>query len=91
VVSFDQGGGDGEGRVRGGGGGQVAGEGAGVMALTHRLIGAALKRGVRIFTGVVLFENRSMLNLLRDLGLPETLRYEEGIEHVEIELERPGQ
>jgi GNAT superfamily N-acetyltransferase len=59
------------------------------LALTHRLIGAALKRGIRVFTGVVLFENRRMLNLLRDLGLPEKLRYEEGIEHVEIELERP--
>jgi hypothetical protein len=27
-----------------------------------------------------------MLNLLRDLGLPERLRYEDGIEYVEIEL-----
>ena len=37
-------------------------------------------------TGVVLFENRRMLNLLRDLGLPEKVRYEDGIEYVEIEL-----
>ena len=59
------------------------------LALTHRLIEAALKRGIRVFTGVVLFENRRMLNMLRDLDLPETLRYEEGTEHVEIELERP--
>ena len=60
------------------------------LALIGCLIEAALKRGIGVFTGVVLFENRRMLNLLRDLGLPEKLRYEEGIEHVEIELERPG-
>jgi hypothetical protein len=41
-------------------------------------------------TGVVLFENKRMLNLLRDLGLPEKLRYEEGIEYVEIELAARG-
>jgi GNAT superfamily N-acetyltransferase len=58
------------------------------LALTRRLIEAALKRGIRVFTGVVLHENRRMLNLLRDLGLPERLRYEEGVEFVEIELQR---
>jgi hypothetical protein len=31
-------------------------------------------------------ENVRMLNLLRDLDLPERLRYEDGVEHVEIEL-----
>ena len=60
------------------------------LVLTRRLIEAALKRGIRVFTGVVLFENKRMLNLLRDLGLPEKLRYEEGVEHVEIELQGPG-
>ena len=56
------------------------------LALTRRLIEAALKRGIQVFTGVVLPENRRMLNLLRDLELPESLRYEEGVEFVEIEL-----
>jgi GNAT superfamily N-acetyltransferase len=56
------------------------------LALTHRLIEAALKRGIRIFTGVVLPRNARMLNLLRDLKLPERLRYEDGVEYVEIEL-----
>ena len=56
------------------------------LALTRRLIEAALKRGIRVLTGVVLFENRRMLNLLRDLGLPERLRYEDGVEYVEIDL-----
>jgi GNAT superfamily N-acetyltransferase len=61
------------------------------MALTRRLIEAALKRDVRVLTGVVLFENVRMLNLLRDLGLPEKLRYEDGIEYVEIELSERGE
>jgi GNAT superfamily N-acetyltransferase len=60
------------------------------LALTRRLIEAALKRGIRIFTGVVLHENSRMLNLLRDLGLPERLHYEGGVEFVEIELQRSG-
>ena len=56
------------------------------LALTRRLIDAALKRDIRVFTGVLLPENTRILNLLRDLGLPERLRYEDGIEYVEIEL-----
>src|SRR5215208_6546589 len=56
------------------------------LALTRRLIDAALKRDIRVFTGVLLPENTRMLNLLRDLGLPERLRYENGIEYVELEL-----
>jgi GNAT superfamily N-acetyltransferase len=59
------------------------------MALTRRLIEAALKRGVRAFTGIVLPENARMLHLLRDLNLPERLRYEDGIEYVEIDLSPP--
>jgi hypothetical protein len=54
--------------------------------LTRRLIEAALKRDIRVFTGMVLFENKRMLHLLRDLGLPEKLRYEDGVEYVEIQL-----
>jgi GNAT superfamily N-acetyltransferase len=56
------------------------------LALTRCLIEAALKRGIRVFTGVLLPENKRMLNLLRDLNLPERLHYENGIEYVEIEL-----
>jgi RimJ/RimL family protein N-acetyltransferase len=56
------------------------------LALTRRLIDAALKRDIRVFTGVLLPENTRMLNLLRDLGLPERLRFEDGVEYVEIEL-----
>lgn len=56
------------------------------LALTRCLIEAALKRGVRVFTGIVLPENARMLNLLKDLNLPERLRFEGGVEFVEIEL-----
>jgi RimJ/RimL family protein N-acetyltransferase len=60
------------------------------LALTRRLIDAALKRDIRVFTGVLLPENTRMLNLLRDLGLPERMRYEDGIEYVEIEMAGRG-
>jgi len=58
------------------------------LALTRRLIGAALKRDVRTFMGIVLPKNTRMLHLLRALGLPERLRYdyEEGTDYVEIDL-----
>jgi GNAT superfamily N-acetyltransferase len=56
------------------------------LALTRRLIEAALKRDVRTFTGIVLPENTRMLHLFRDLNLPERLRYEDGTDYVEIDL-----
>ena len=59
-------------------------------ALTRRLIGAAQKRDVRTFTAFVLPKNTRMLHLLRGLGLPERLRYEEdGTDYVEIDLSPP--
>lgn len=64
---------------------QWQGRGLG-LALTRRLIEAARKRGVRVFTGIVLPQNSRMLHLLKDLGLPERLRYGDGVEYVEIEL-----
>ncbi len=59
------------------------------MALTRRLIEAALKRGVRTFTAIVLPQNSGMLHLLKDLGLPERSRYEDGTDYVEIDLSAP--
>src|SRR5215212_2327064 len=59
------------------------------MALTRRLIEAALKRGVRTFTAIVLPQNSGMLHLLRDLGLPERLRYEDATDFVEMDLSPP--
>ena len=59
------------------------------LALTRHLVEAALKRDVTSFTGIVLPQNRGMLHLLRDLGLPERLRYEDGTDYVEIDLSPP--
>ena len=61
------------------------------LALTRCLIEAALKKGVRTFTGTVLPQNTRMLHLLRGLGLPERLRYdyEDGTDYVEIDLSPP--
>jgi RimJ/RimL family protein N-acetyltransferase len=59
------------------------------LALTRRLIGAAQKRDVRVFTAFVLPQNRGMLHLLRGLGLPERLRYEDGTDYIEIDLSPP--
>ena len=59
------------------------------LALTRHLIEAALKRDVTSFTGIVLPQNRGMLHLLRDLGLPERSRYEDGTDYVEIDLSPP--
>ena len=59
------------------------------LALTRRLVEAALKRDVRTFTAFVLPQNRGMLHLLRGLGLPERLRYEDGTDYVEIDLSSP--
>jgi RimJ/RimL family protein N-acetyltransferase len=59
------------------------------LALTKHLIEAALNRGIRTFTAIVLPENARMLHLLRGLGLPERLRYEDGTDYVELDLSPP--
>jgi RimJ/RimL family protein N-acetyltransferase len=56
------------------------------LALTRRLIDAARTRGVRSFYALVLPENIRMLNILRDLGLPEQDRYGDQIGRIEIEF-----
>lgn len=61
------------------------------LALTRALISAALRRNVSVFTGLVLPENARMLNLLRDLNLPERFRFEDDVEYVEIELRPRGE
>jgi RimJ/RimL family protein N-acetyltransferase len=59
------------------------------LALTRCLIEAALRRGIRVFKAMVMPENARMLNLLRELHLPERVRYKEGAEFVEIVLSPP--
>ncbi len=57
--------------------------------LTLCLIESAKERGIERLHALVLRENRRMLRLLRGLGLPGRRRWENGLEHVEIDL-RPG-
>jgi RimJ/RimL family protein N-acetyltransferase len=60
------------------------------LALTRRLIEAALKRDVRSFSAFVHPENTRMFRLFRALGLPERLRYEDDdTDYVEIDLPHP--
>ncbi|MEA2514520.1 MAG: hypothetical protein QOJ59_4007 [Thermomicrobiales bacterium] len=54
------------------------------LALTHRLIEAARRRGVRFLYALVLPDNARMLNLLRDLRLPERVHLEDGVARVVI-------
>jgi RimJ/RimL family protein N-acetyltransferase len=56
------------------------------LRLTSRLIDAAKRRGITVFTAYVLPHNVRMLNLLRGLGLPETIRYEDGIDCIDVDL-----
>jgi RimJ/RimL family protein N-acetyltransferase len=65
------------------------GRGLGVE-LTRRLIDDAVERGVQSLYALVLPENVRMLSLLRDLGLPERVHFEDGIERVELTLVDPG-
>ena len=62
----------------------MAGEGLG-LALTRRLIDEALKRYHGLYWSVITREHKDA-QFTQDLGLPERLRYEDGIEYVEIEL-----
>jgi RimJ/RimL family protein N-acetyltransferase len=65
------------------------GRGLGI-GLTRRLIEAAQENGIRRLHALVLRENKRMLRLLRSLELPERQRWENGLEHVEIELRPSG-
>lgn len=56
------------------------------LALTRRLIEAARRRGVATLYALVLPDNKRMLNLLRDLGLPERIRHQDGVERIEVAL-----
>ena len=61
------------------------GRGLGI-ALTRSLIEAARKNGIGHLFALVLRENVGMLSLLRSLDLPERICWQDGAEHVEIEL-----
>ena len=61
------------------------GRGLGI-GLTRQLIDAARERGIGRLHALVMRENRVMLGLLRSLDLPERQRWENGLEHIEIDL-----
>jgi RimJ/RimL family protein N-acetyltransferase len=61
------------------------GRGLGI-GLTRRLIEAAKERGIERLHALVLRENSRMLRLLRSLEFPERRRWENGLEHIEIDL-----
>ena len=56
------------------------------LRLTWLLIDAAKRRGVTVFRAFVLPQNRRMLNLLRGLGLPETVHEEDGVDCISVDL-----
>ena len=55
-------------------------------ALTLELIRAAQRHGITCLYALVLPENVRMLRLLRNLGLPERVKYEDGAAEIEIDL-----
>jgi GNAT superfamily N-acetyltransferase len=61
------------------------GRGLGI-GLTRHLIEAARENGIRHLHAMVMRENIGMLSLLRSLDLPERERWENGAEHIEIDL-----
>ena len=64
------------------------GRGLGI-GLTRLLIEAARENGIVRLHAMVMRENIGMLSLLRSLDLPERKHWEDGTEHVEVDLE-PG-
>lgn len=66
---------------------RMQGRGLGI-GLTRSLIEAARDRGIEHLYALVLPENRGMLRLLRSLDLPENVRWEDGLEHIDISLEK---
>ena len=56
------------------------------IGLTRRLIEAARENGIGRLHAMVMHENTVMLNLLRSLDLPERKHWEDGVEHVEVDL-----
>ena len=56
------------------------------VGLTRRLVEAARQNGIKHLFAMVRRENAGMLSLLRSLDLPERMHWQDGAEHVEIDL-----
>ncbi len=64
---------------------RVQGRGLGI-GLTRHFIEAARERGIGRLHALVMRENSGMLHLLRSLDLPERKRWEDSVQHFEIDL-----
>jgi RimJ/RimL family protein N-acetyltransferase len=60
------------------------------LALIRRLIDTARARGIDSLYAIVLPENLRMLNLLRDLALPQRVRWADGTERIEVDIFDPS-
>jgi GNAT superfamily N-acetyltransferase len=67
---------------------QWQGRGMGT-ALFRGIARLARRQGITRLVALVLPENRHMLDLLRDTGLPSRRRFDSGAIHVELDLEPP--
>lgn len=56
------------------------------LKLTEWLVEAARERGIELLYAEVMADNKRIINLFRDLGLPERTKREDGMKQVEIEL-----
>lgn len=56
------------------------------IGLTRYLIEAARENGLKRLYALVMRENAGMLHLLRSLDLPERKRWEDGAEHIDIDI-----
>lgn len=61
------------------------GRGLGI-GLTRALIEKARERGVKDFEALVMPQNRGMISMLRNLDLPEQVRWENGVKRFSIQL-----
>lgn len=59
-------------------------------ALTRAIVDEARERGVLCLHALVLPENRRMVRVLQGLGLPELVRWQDGVELFEIDLRPDG-
>lgn len=65
---------------------RMQGKGLGV-GLTRCLIEAARERGVEHLYALVMPENKEMLGMLRSLDFPERIRWQDGLEYVDITIQ----
>ena len=86
VVRFDQEGEDGPAEYAAAIEDRYQGRGLGLQ-LTRKLMDLARERGVREIYAYVMPDNRPMTITLKRLGLPTHIRWEEGLQRVELSLQ----